>query len=268
MMKHLLRASVVLTLAAAPIAAAAQTSTPAGVVRSAYACIFSRSCPESTARSYLTPSFAKDFAAVDALEKRCRCEVIDASPWIDAQAGPDTFSLGTARIAGNRASVPIHFSGGKSGAYSLTIAVERAVSGWAISDIMMRDGASTAAMMAANVARAQQADTTPDGVLHSFERWHNEAAMHGSLSKSFDEAKPYLTPAFARDVKARLAQQTDPFTLSAARVTDWETGRAKVDGDRATATVQLQFQGGARAELRYRLERIGGHWAISGITSH
>jgi len=244
----------------------AQTATPAAAVRAAYTCVFSHACQESTVRAYLTPAFAKEFAEVDALEKRCHCEVIDASPWIDAQAGPGAFSVGAARIRGNRASVPIRFSGGKTGGYSLTIETERTASGWAISDILMRNGASTAAMMAKNIASTQAAATTPDAVFHQFEKWYNQASMSGSLTRSFDTVKAYLTPSFVREVQPKLSQPVDPFTLGTMPVTDWESSKAKVDGDAATTIVRLQFRGGSRSQVIYHLERIGGHWAISGVS--
>ncbi len=253
------------TLAVTPLVATSEPSTPASVVKSAYSCIFSNACPESKARGYLTPAFAKEFAEVDALEQRCRCAVIDASPWIDAQAGPKTFAVGAARIAGKQASVPIHFSGGKAGSYSLTIETEHMASGWAISDILMHNGASTAAMMAANLRSTQAVATTPDAVLTHVEKWYNDAAMSNSIARSFDSIAGDLTPSFARQSRAKLSQGSDPFTLGTARVTDWETSKANVDGDTANAIIRLQFKGGARSQLVYRLQRIGGHWAIANI---
>ena len=265
-MKNAFSIIVAMLLAAFPLAASAQTSTPVAVVKSAYSCVFSKTCSESKARTYLTASFAKKFATIDSLEKTCQCEVIDASPWVDAQAGPATFSLGTASIKGNAATVPIHFHGGKSGAYSMTVKTEHTASGWAISDILTRNGKSTAAMMATNIASTQKWLASPGAVLRQFQTWHFRATANGSLLRSFDAGKVFLAPTFAAEVKTKLSQPVDPFTLSMARVTDWEFGKATVTGDTATALARLQFKGGTHAQIVYHLTHSGGKWVISGIS--
>lgn len=258
--------AVSLTLVTLPIAASAQGSTPVAVVKSAYTCVLSSSCPQSKARTYLTPSFAKELATVDALGKTCKCEVIDASPWLDVQAEPGAFSLGNAKIDGSTALVPIHFSGGKSGAFSLTVKTKRTASGWAISDILTRNGQSTAAMLATNIANTQKWLTSPDRVLRGFQLWHARATRNGTLMSSFASGKSFLTPAFAREVQPKLSQSVDPFTLSTAHVVEWEFSKAKVNGAESTALARLQFKDGTNTQVVYHLKRIANHWAISDIS--
>lgn len=262
--------AVALIVAALPVSAIAASSSPTAVVRAAYACVFSKTCTNAKARAYLTPSFAKDFAEVDALEARCHCEVIDASPWVDAQVGPATFSVGLGTLDGDHATVPVHFSGGKAGAYTLRIDLQRTATGWGISDIRQHDGKSTSAMMRQNVAGTNRYLSTavfssPDAVLGAVEKWEDRATMSGSLTRSFADAKPYLTPSFARKSASQLGR-VNPFTLSSERATDWESKEAVVEGDRATALVHVQFRSGATSELLYHFERTGGRWAISDIT--
>lgn len=271
-MKQLLPAALALTFVTLPVSAMAQTSSPAAVVRSAYTCVFSKTCPGATARSYLTPGFREEFASVDALERRCRCEVIDASPWIDAQAGPSTFSVGAASVRGDRGTVPVHFSGGKSGAYTLAIAVQRTSAGWAISDIRQRDGGSTAAMMAANIAQTTASmnpasATTPDDVLSRVHRWEDEAEQSGSYAATFSGVRPYLTQEFSHRIQPKPKQTLNPFTLSTAQTTDWESAKATIDGNTASAVVRLQFHGGARSVLLYHFRRTANGWKVDGITS-
>lgn len=259
-------AIVALMLATLPVGAPAQTATPVAVVNAAYTCVFSHSCPEAKARAYLTSSFAREFATVDALAARCRCEVIDASPWVDAQAGPAAFAVGNAVVTGGTAYVPIHFSDGKSGAYSMKIATARTAAGWAISDILTRDGKSTAAMMAAAIASTRNWLASPGATLRQFQMWHYRASVNGSLLQSFESGKSFFTPAFARDVHAKLSQAVDPFTLSASRVADWEFGAAQISGDTATSLARLQMTNGTYSRVLYHLQRIGGRWAISGVS--
>lgn len=271
-MKKLMFTAVALTMVVLPVTATAQASTPAGVVRSAYTCVFSKTCSDTTARSYLTPSLRQEFTSADALEKRCRCEVIDASPWVDAQVGPAAFSVGAASVHGDRGSVPVRFSGGKAGAYTLTVDVQHTATGWAISDIRQRNGQSTAAMIAANIASTEKSldpatAKTPDDVLFRVERWQSSAELSGSYSATFADVKPYLTPEFAQSIQPKAGQIMNPFTLSSVKTIDWESAKAKTDGNTATAVVRLQFHGGARSELLYHFERTASGWKVGGVTS-
>lgn len=268
-MKNFVLPALMLLMAAGPVSAASPKSSPAAVVRAAYTCVFSKTCSAAKARAYLTPSFAKKFAEVDALEAQCGCEVIDASPWVDAQAGPDAFSVGAATLKGDRANVPVHFSGGMAGAYTLTIEVQRTAAGWAISDIRQRNGQSTPALMALNIAQTKRdisrVFASPDDVLSAVERWQSRATMNGSLTRSFQDAIPYLTPAFAKKAKVEMGTM-NPFTLSPTPATNWESKKATIDGNRATALVHLQFRGPRTSNLLYHFQRIGSRWAISDIT--